>query len=61
MLVQPLGTCPEELGLMVRIFFTGSGLCSKDPTFMTILAKRAYFPHFLWHGFPFVLSCDFSS
>lgn len=58
MLVQPLRTCPEEVGLMVRIFSPGSSLCSKDPTFMTMLAKRA---HHLWHGFSFMLSHGFSS
>lgn len=55
MLVQPLGTV---LRLMVRFSSPGSGLCSKDPTFMTMLAKRA---HFLWHGLSFAFSRDFSS
>lgn len=38
---------------MVRISSPGSGLCSKDPTVMTMLAKTA---HFLWHGFSFMFS-----
>lgn len=58
MLVQPLGACPEGLGLMVSISSPGSGLCSKDPMFMTMLAKRA---HLLWHGFSSMCSRDFSS
>lgn len=47
------GTCPEKLGLMVRTSSPGSGLCSKGPTVMTMLAKKA---HFLWHGFSFMSS-----